>query len=457
MIPFLSKSGIIYNTMRKERLKEVIKEFQEWNLPNVVPRELNVPLSSRKIVSIVGPRRSGKTFYLYGLIKKLLSSGVPREEIVFVNFDDPRLLPCDSMCLEELLQAYRELYPERIEKTSYLFLDEIQNVKGWEVGVRRLYDTGRFKIYLTGSSSKLLSREIASNLRGRGVSFELLPFSLREILRAREVKVDKNIAYSTQRAYVKKLVEEYLELGGFPEVVLETDPAMKLRILREYMETMFIKDLVERYNIRNSMLLRELVKFLLTNTAKRFSANSFYKWIKTSHPVTKRTLLNYIHHLEDSGLFFFVRKFAFSLKEQAQAVRKTYVVDVGLRASYGFKFSKDKGTSLENAVFLEFYRRKTLNPLLEIYYWRDYRGREVDFAVKEGQEVKSLVQVSLDLNNPKTKQREIAALLAGSEALNCSQLQIVTLEEERTEEVGGKTIKITPLWKWLLSLSDAPA
>ncbi len=165
---------------------------------------------------------------------------------------------------------------------------------------------------------------------------------------------------------MKKLVEVYLELGGFPEVVLETAPTMKLRILREYLETMFIKNLVERYKIRSSILLRELVKFLLTNTAKRFSANSFYKWIKTSLPVTKRTLLNYIHYLEDSALFFFVRKFAFSLKEQAQAVRKTYVVDVGLRTSYGFKFSKEKGTSLENTVFLEFYRRKTLPSLRDL-------------------------------------------------------------------------------------------
>ena len=438
--------------MKKEALKEVIREFQEWTLPNVIRRGLEVPLSSRKIVSIVGPRRSGKTFYLYGLIKKLLSNGIPREGIVFVNFDDPRLLPCDALCLEELLQAYRELYPERMEEVSYLFLDEIQNVKGWESGVRRLHDTGRFRIYLTGSSSKLLSREIASRLRGRGVSFELLPFSFREILRAKGVKVDRNIAYSPRRAFVKKLEEEYLELGGFPEVVLEEDPAMKLRILREYLETMFIKDLVERYKIRNSMLLRELMKFLLTNTAKRFSANSFYKWIKTSLPITKRTLFNYIRYLEDSALFFFVRKFSFSLKEQAQAVRKVYVVDAGLRASYGFRFSKEKGTNLENTVFLEFYRRKNLNPLLEIYYWRDSRGREVDFVIKEEQKIKSLVQVSCDSSDPRTKQREVNALLSASQALNCPNLQTITLEEEGEEKLSGKTIKIIPLWKWLLNL-----
>ena len=443
--------------MRKEALKELIREFQEWTLPDVVARELEVPLRSRKIISIVGPRRSGKTFYLYSLIKKLLSDGFPREGIVFVNFDDPRLLPCDALCLEELLQAYRELYPERMEETSYLFLDEIQNVKDWESGVRRLHDTERFRIYLTGSSSKLLSKEIASRLRGRGLSFELLPFSFREVLRAKGVKLDRNIAYSPRRAFVRKAEEEYLELGGFPEVVLEEDPAMKLRILREYVETMFIKDLVERYRLRNTMLLRELMKFLLTNTARRFSANSFYKWIKTSLPITKRTLLNYIHYLEDSALFFFLRKFSFSLKEQAQAVRKVYVVDTGLRASYGFRFSKEKGTNLENTVFLELYRRKTLTPLLELYYWRDSKGREVDFVVKEGEKVKSLVQVSAELADPKTKQREMKSLLSASEALNCSDLQIITLEEEGVEKVSGKTIRITPLWKWLLNPSPLAA
>ena len=249
MIPFFSKNGIIYETMRKEILKEVIKEYQERSLPEIIPRELQLPLESRKIVTIVGPRRSGKTYLLFDLIKTLMEKGISREELVYVSFDDPRLLPCDSMCLEELLQAYRELYPEKAEKVVYLFLDEIQNVKDWEVGVRRLYDTGKFRIYLTGSSSRLFSKEIATSLRGRAVSFELLPFSFREVLKARGIQVDRHIFYSIRRAAVKNILEEFLKLGGFPEVVLERDPNLKLRILREYMQTMYLRDIIERYGL----------------------------------------------------------------------------------------------------------------------------------------------------------------------------------------------------------------
>ncbi|MFZ6016386.1 MAG: ATP-binding protein [Nitrospirota bacterium] len=187
-------------------------------------REVDVPLSSQKIIAIVGPRRSGKTYLLFLVIKRLLSQGLSPEQIIYLNFDDPRLLPCDANGIELILQAYRELYPEHLKKRNYLFLDEIQNVKDWELGVRRIYDTRRFRIFLTGSSSKFLSKEIATQLRGRAISFEILPFSFREILSAKGIRLDKNIAYSTERFSINKYLDEYLKTGGFPEVVLEENP-----------------------------------------------------------------------------------------------------------------------------------------------------------------------------------------------------------------------------------------
>lgn len=181
--------------MNKGVIKEAIKEFQGGELPELIERGVNIPLSSRKIISIVGPRRSGKTYLLFGLMKRLLSQNILQEQIVYLNFDDPRLLPCDASGIELILQAYRELYPEHMRKTNYLFLDEIQNVKDWELGVRRIHDTRKFRIFVTGSSSRLLSKEIATQLRGRAISFEILPFSFREILLARNIKLNKNIAY----------------------------------------------------------------------------------------------------------------------------------------------------------------------------------------------------------------------------------------------------------------------
>ena len=436
--------------MNKGVIKEAIKEFQEGELPELIEREVNIPLSSRKIISIVGPRRSGKTYLLFGLMKGLLSQNILQEQIVYLNFDDPRLLPCDASGIELILQAYRELYPEHMRKTNYLFLDEIQNVKDWELGVRRIHDTRKFRIFITGSSSKLLSKEIATQLRGRAISFEILPFSFREILLARNIKLDKNIAYSMERFHINKYLDEYLKIGGFPEVVLEENTDLKLRILKEYIETMFLRDLVERYNIRNQPLLRELVKFLTTNTASIFSLNAFYRWIKGTYPTTKRTLLNYVSYLEDTGLFFLVRKFSYSLKEQAQRPRKCYIVDNGLRTAYGFRLSEDKGKNLENAVFLELQHRRATNPLMEIFYWQDYKKREVDFVVREGKDIKKLIQACATIDDFSIKKREITALSKASEELKCNNLLVITLDYENEEKVNEKRIVFKPLWKWLI-------
>jgi len=436
--------------LNKGIIKEAIKEFQEGELPELLPREVDIPLASQKIIAIVGPRRSGKTYLLFLLIKRLLSQNISPEQIIYLNFDDPRLLPCDAHGVELILQAYRELYPEHLRKHNYLFLDEIQNVKDWELGVRRIYDTRRFRIFLTGSSSKFLSKEIATQLRGRAISFEILPFSFREILSAKGIKLDKNIAYSTERFSINKYLTEYLKTGGFPEVVLEENTDLRLRILKEYLETMFFRDLVERYRIKNQPLLREFVRFLTTSTASIFSLNAFYKWIKGIYPVTKRTLLNYVSYLEDTGLFFLVRKFSYSLKEQTQRPRKCYIVDNGLRSAYGFKFSEDEGKNLENTVFLELQHRKTMNPFMEIFYWQDYKKREVDFVVRQGKDTQELIQVCAKISDFRVKDRETTALSKAAGELRCNNLSVITLDYEKEEKVNGEKIVFKSLWKWLI-------
>lgn len=436
--------------MNKRIVKEVIKEFQEWELPEALPREIDVPSSPQKIIAIVGPRRSGKTYLLFWLIKKLLSENISAEQIIYFNFDDPRLLPCDAKDIELILEAYRELYPEHRKKINYLFFDEIQNVKDWEIGVRRIYDTRKFRIFLTGSSSKLLSKEIATQLRGRAISFEILPFSFREILSAKGIELERNIASSMERFSITKCLNEYLKVGGFPEVVLEENSDLKLRILKEYLETMFFKDLVERYHVKNQALLRELMKFLTTNTANLFSLNAFYRWIKSTYPVTKRTLLNYVAYLEDTGLFFLVRKFSYSLKEQTQTPRKCYIVDIGLRSAYGFKFSEDEGRNLENTVFIELQRRKAKNPLMEIFYWQDYKKREVDFVIKQGKTIEQLIQVCAKIDDFRIKEREIGALVKASEQLKCNNLSVITFDYEKEEEINGKKVAFKLIWQWLL-------
>jgi hypothetical protein len=437
--------------MNKETIKQVIKESQELKLPKIIPRQIEIPLSNlKKIIAITGPRRSGKTYLLFLLIQKLLSQGLSAERILYVNFDDPRLLPSTAQDIETILEGFRELYPEHTDKINFIFFDEIQNVKDWEIGVRRIYDTRKFNIFLTGSSSKLLSKEIATHLRGRAINFGILPFSFQEIILAKGIKLDRHTVYSQERFSISKHLETYLKMGGFPEVVLETDIDLKLRTLKEYLETMFFKDLIERYSIKNQSLVRELIKFLVTNTASLFSLNAFYKWIKQTYPVTKRTLINYVASLEDIGLFFFVRKFSHSLKEQVQTPRKCYTVDNGFRTIYGFKFSEDRSKTLENTVFLELKHRQTKNPLMEIFYLQDAKKREVDFVVMEGRTIKILIQACADIDNFKTKEREMTSLVKVAKELKCKKLLVITFDYEKEERFANQKIIFQPLWKWLL-------
>ncbi|MDH5187173.1 MAG: ATP-binding protein [candidate division WOR-3 bacterium] len=435
--------------MNRQILKQIIKEGQEFKFPLIYPREITIPLDTTKIITVTGPRRSGKTYLLFSLMQNLLASRVRRERILYINFDDPRILPFDAMGLEDIWEAYFELYPELKAATNFLFFDEIQNVKDWEVGIRRIFDTRNFKIFLTGSSSKFLSKEIATTLRGRAINFELLPFSFSEILAARGIKLEPDTVYSTARFRIKKILAEFFELGGFPEIVLAKKD-LKIRILQEYIETMFFRDLIERYRIKNQPVLRELMKYLTSNISNLFSLNAFWQWIKPTYPVGKRTLIEYVSYLEDIGVFFFIRKFSFSLKEQVQRPRKVYIVDNGLRTVYGFKFSQDLGRILKNVVFLKLKKAQTKNPLLEIFYWQDSQKREVDFVVKDGTRIKSLIQTCAEPERLETQKREIVPLIKAAKELKCHNLIVITLDKESEEKVEKRKLVFKPLWKWLL-------
>lgn len=422
---------------KKELFKYLIKEFHERKLSEIYPRALEIP-ETRKIVSLIGARRIGKTSYFFQMIGDLEAS-VGRERILYINFEDERVLPLDVKDLNFILDAYYELYPENVDRELYLFFDEIQNISGWEVFVRRLYDRGDLKIFLTGSSSKMLSKELATSLRGRILTFYLYPLDFREYLTFRGIEPVRDFEYSKQRFELKKLFEEYLYDGGFPEVVLEA-PELRKKILQDYFEMMIYRDLVERFSVRNTILLKALAKYLVTNIGNPFSVTSYYKMIKQSQEVSKGTLLEYLSYLEDISLVYFLPLFSYSLRVQAINPKKIYCLDNGLRSAISFTFSKDEGRLAENLVFLELMRREK-----EIHYWKN--EGEVDFIVKEDDSSLTAINVTYTYS---IAEREVSALKKFSEkeefAPHIKELILLTKDTEKTEN----GIAYIPLWKWML-------
>lgn len=419
---------------KKELFKYVIKEFHETELPRLNERDLVIP-KTKKVVTLVGTRRSGKTFYFYQLMKAVMKN-TPKDRILYINFEDDRILPLDVKELDNVLEAYYELYPENKEEEIYVFFDELQNISGWELYIRRIYDKETVRLFITGSNSKLLSREIATSLRGRTLTFNLFPLSFKELLKFKEIKAEKDIAYSKERFKIKKLLVDYLNLGGFPEVVLEKN-YLEQKILNNYFEIMIYKDIVERFSIRNVVLLKTLAKFLLTNTSKLFSVNSYYKSLKETTSVGKETLFEYMSYLEETNFVFFVPLFSYSLKQQQANPKKVFCIDNGLRNAVSFKFSKDEGRLAENLVFLELKRREE-----EIYYWKN-KG-EVDFVIKSKDQ--SLIAINVSYSD-EIYEREAKSLLEFKKKFrNIKNLVVLTKDTQKKE--GG--ITFIPLWKWLL-------
>ena len=432
--------------INKEQIKEYLIDFQKKNIPKLIKRELKIP-NTKKIISIIGPRRAGKTYFLFQTINNLIKEGVKKEEIIYLNFEDPRLLNLKFDEVREIVKIHRETYSQ---DNLYIFIDEPQNVHLWEVAVRNLYDEG-FKIYITGSSSKLLSKEIATSLRGRSLSYLLLPFSFTEFLKLKDKKFDLLKLGSKEKSELFRDLNKFIEFGGFPEVIEEKDNEAKLKIVSSYFELIVFKDLVERYNLRNSNLIKWLIKSSISMFSNEVSINKIYNTLKSQDlHASKNTLYEYFSIIEESFFIFFLKRFSYSERKKEFGINKIYLNDTSF--SKLIEFSKEIGKKMENTVFLELLRRnKTLE---EISYWKNNQQEEVDFVLTKSKKVKKLIQVCFNLNDLKTKNREIRALIKASQELNCKNLIIINkeIEKEETKEWFGvkRKIKFIPLWKWLL-------
>ncbi|MEM2154335.1 MAG: ATP-binding protein [Nitrososphaeria archaeon] len=421
---------------------KIIRDFEERPFPNdlkdrLIDIPLDVPLN--RAIALLGPRRAGKTYTMFLLIKRLIESGVEVDRIVHINFESLDLAGVSLADVKNFLNIYFEIHPKNFGKDLWFFLDEVQGLDGWEVFVRDLIDRG-VRTYISGSSSKFLSREIATQLRGRCIGYEIYPLCFKEFLSFKNI-VGEKFPSTRNKSTILNCLREYLKFGGYPEIVIF--PEAREKILKEIIDVVIERDIIERYGVRNSRVLRLLIKALASS--KRFSVHKFYNFLKSSGiRVSKNTLYTYLEALNDSFVTFPVRRFSRSYKDEETSLPKVYFVDNGLLTVQGVD---DEGKLMENLVFVELLRRFGLE---KIRYFL-HNDKEVDFIIKDGNVVTQLVQVSYSIEDFETREREVKPLIKASELLDCNSMLILTWDTEEEIKVEGKAIKLLPLWKWLLT------
>lgn len=420
----------------------MIVYFQHTLPVGVREREVVLPVDSGKVVALSGVRRCGKSSLFLVTINGLLASGVSRERILMLNFDDERL-HFDGSTLDLILQAYRELYPEEDLSKVYIFLDEVQMAKDWEPFVRRVYESICRHIFITGSNSRMLSSEIATSLRGRCLQYEVFPLSFGEWCSFRDIKT--HVYHPQGRARAVAAMKEYLTVGGFPEIVLM--PEHRERTLQEYFFIMLYKDLMERYGLRNPDPVRYFVRRVMANITKPTSVNKIYNEMKSAGiAIGKNTVYDLIAQTEAIYLFLSLQRYDCSIVRQSTADRKYYCIDIGLYRALLPAAGADSGKMLENAVFLHLRRNLTIGSTL-CYY----KGRgECDFVVMHGDAVTALFQVTWEMEDVATKEREVNGIVEAASATGCSALTIITNDEEQSISHGDYEIAVVPAWKWML-------
>jgi len=433
-----------------DMLKEIILDFQEIDLPTGVPRRVAVSPVPGKATVCIGVRRSGKSTFMFQLMKKLQDTGVARQNILYLNFFDDRLHSLQHDNLGVILEAYFSLYPEKknAEKV-YCFFDEIQVVPGWEPFVDRLMSMEKCEVYITGSSAQMLSREIATQMRGRALSWEMFPFSFREFLDYKGIESDGPLS-TKKRLTVQKAFEEYWETGGFPEVA-GLNRMLRIKTHQEYFNAMLFRDLVERHDISHPKAVTDLAHWLVDNTGSLYSINNLTGYLKSlGHKAPKPAVSDYLEWFEDAYVLFTVRIFDASLARANTNPKKIYCVDHALVTSISSGILVNSGHLLENLVFTALRR---VTP--DIFYYKTKAGREVDFIAGRQGPSRRLVQVCESMADQQTRKRETTALAEAMTELKLSHGIIVTRNEEEQIQVDSGKIDVVPAWRFLLNMPES--
>ena len=437
---------ILYNTPMKNAIKEVLREFYQDGLPSgIVHRDVEYYENLSSATVVKGMRRTGKTYVTYERMAALMASGIPQGRIVHMNFEDDRIKAIQLDGLQLINEVHAELFPEHAHEKCWYFLDELQNVDGWEAYARRLVDSPKTMLCLTGSSSKLLSEEIATAMRGRSIPMEVFPLSFREFIRFNGImdKIPTDGFTAAERGILRNAISRYLEVGGFPAVQGMPD-AMRIATLQDYVHAVLYRDVLQRHKVTSVQSLLYTLDYLLHNFARRTSARAISGVLRNlAYPSRREDVADYISWFKDSYLVYPVSVMSDSLAVKRVNPDKYYIVDTGLVNAVTTKADAERGWKLENLVFMALRRRQA-----RINYYSLDMNREVDFCVYDQVSGNSsLVQVSWALADETTFKRELVALREAREATGISDCTIVTWDDEKRLDDG---IRIVPAWKWLL-------
>ncbi len=434
------------NNMKKDVIKSLIALKQQAIPFGVITREMQLPLHRKKIITIPGVRRCGKSTMMEIAINQLVENGVRREQILWLGFDDERLRNMSADELNQVIEAYMEMFPDIPIEDVHMFFDEIQLITDWEYFVLRVYKSYCKNIYVCGSNATMLSTELASALRGYPLEYRTYPLSFGEYCRFKEIPTQSYL--EQDKARLRVTFDSYISESAFPEIVLTADKSEQIKLLQAYFDTMVLKDLVEHYRISNIAVVRYFIKRLMNNLTKPTSILSIYKDIKSQGlRVSKDDLYLWANYVCDIFLFLRISRYDRSLVREQSSLDKYYCIDNGLRAAVLLPQSNDLGKRLENIVFLHLQRN--LLPGEKISYFAgDY---ECDFVVQHEDRVEQLIQVCWDMHDDDTRKRELRGLQEASVVTACTNLLLITHDEEDQLLIDNKQVRIVPAWKWISS------
>ena len=432
--------------MNRDVFKQLIVLHQSHIPFSLNEREEHLPLHAEQIITIPGVRRSGKSSKMKLVINDLVKAGVSPQNILWMGFDDERLADMSQQDLNEILEAYRELYPTTPLSEVYMFFDELQLIEGWELFVMRIHKSYCKHIYISGSNAKMLSQEIATSLRGWALEYRTYPLSFAEYCHFLAIPTERLNEQQTKQ--LRLAWDDYNRYGGFPEVVLTPDRLLRDKLLQTYYNAMLFRDLVERHSINSIGVLRYFIKRIMNNVTKPTSINSLYNDIRSQGlKISKDELYKWADYLCESFMFIRIPRYTPSLIAEETGLKKYYFIDNGMRQNILLPHSQDEGKLLESSVLLHLCRR--CGELEKVTYF--LKEKECDFVLQHEDIVLQLIQVCWQMEDAETRAREIAGLLEARKVTHCDNLYIITHHQEETIEQDGWTIHVVPAWKWMLT------